>query len=143
MSDFEIDGHRYRISRLPTTQQLEVTRRYSAVLVFIGDVKAKTEKENPGKTTPAAMGKALLLAAADVTPADQQFVVSTALSAVHRLEAGDKAVPVREPASGRYMFEADMTPVVVCEMIYRVLDDHGLVDFFVDPPSTSPGTPRA
>lgn len=140
MTDFSIDGKAYRTNKLGTMVQMEIARRYSSVLVFIGDVKAKTEKENPGKTTPKSLGQAILLAASQLPAEDQQFVVGSALSIVFRIIEGtpQTAMPVREPSSGRLMFD-DITPVALAEIVYRVLEDHGLVDFFVDPPQTSPG----
>lgn len=135
MSDFEIAGKTYRTTRLPTMTAMEVTRLYGAALVFIGDVREKTEKEKPGQSTPNNMGRALLLAAGELPAGNQQFVINAVLGVVHRVESG-KATPVREPVSGKLMFD-DIEPDAIAEMVYRVLDEHNLISFFVDRPSTT------
>lgn len=137
MADFDIGGRRYRTTRLASLTSLEIARRYGNPLVFIGDVRARTEKENPGATTPAQLGRALVLATQDVPVLDQQFVIGTCLSAVYRLGEQNSALPIREPTSGRMMFE-DITDKEIAELVYRVLDEHGLIDFFVDPPAAGP-----
>lgn len=137
-SDCMIEGKTYRLTRMPTMQAMECARRYGQVLVFVGDVRAKTEAANgPAAVTPPNMGKAMLLAASEISAADQAFVVGTCLSVVYRLE-GDKAVPVRDP-SGKLQFEQDMTPLAIAELVYRVMEDHQLISFFGDNAPASPG----
>lgn len=141
-TDATIDGKTYRLTRLETMQAMECARRYGQVLVFVGDVRAKTLAANgPEAVTPENMGKAMLLAAGEIAAADQSFVVGACLSVVFRLE-GDKAVPVREPGSGRLQF-ADMTPLAIAELVYRVLEDHQLINFFGDKGPTSQGQRQA
>lgn len=137
--DFEIDGKKYRSTRLASLTSLEIARRYGNPLVFIGDVRKRTEVEAPGSTTPAQLGRALVLATMDVPVHDQQFVVGTCLSAVFRLGEQNSALPIREPTTGRMMFE-DISDRAIAEIVFRVLDDHGLIDFFADPPAAGKAT---
>jgi hypothetical protein len=133
MGQVTIDGKAYDIGRIDTFKQLDIARRWSPVLVNLGLIA----HSGKGPPDPQAIYKAMMLFSRGIPQEDQDFVMASCLSVVTRqADNGQGWQPVREPQSGRLMFD-DMDVMTVLQLTWRVLEAHRLPEFFYSPPSNT------
>lgn len=128
---FKVGAHTYRAGRLPVLDQNHVARRYGSVLIFLGTLQRDQPRE------PSEYARAMVATSGNLSNEDVDFAIGACLSVVQRQQAGGAAwAPVRAP-SGQLMFD-DIELVELMEIIWHVLRENKLIDFFFVAPSGSP-----
>lgn len=133
ITETEVGGHTYRIATLDTFQQYHVAAKLSAVLMGFANIKAESNDR-----TSLQFAKALLAMSGSLSDDDRTFCLVTCLGVVTRKEGQQWQRLLA--ANSKPMFD-DLTMLQSIELMYDVLEAHGMPDFFVVPPATSVENP--
>jgi hypothetical protein len=136
MTEFEVNGERYRADKLSAFQQFHIARRLSPLLLALG----------PGNGNPlASFGQAL----AQMKDEDGEYIITTCLAGVQRFnkESGNWA-PVWNAAAKRAMF-VDLYDFGALFPIVTKVVENNLTNFLdalptglvAGSPLAAPGTP--
>jgi hypothetical protein len=128
MKPFKVGAAEYQARALSAFDQLHVARKLGSVLIFLGSMK-----DNPDKT-PNNYARAMVAAAAPLGNEEVDWAIAACLSSVQRKQQGGWA-EVRAQ-SGKLMFD-DVDLLAMMEIVWNVLDQNGLIDFFYVAPSSS------
>jgi len=134
LASFDTGGHTYRISKLNAFDQFNIARRLSQALVPLGNLRQAADERPDDK----ALALAFVTLAANLAEDDVTKSMTTLLASVERsLGAGQGWARITTP-QGTLMYE-DIDLVDLNVIIVKTLDANRLIDFFVAPPSGSPG----
>jgi hypothetical protein len=133
-AEFEVDGNHYRATRLSVFDQQTIASKLGGVLLLMGDGAA----DEKAKKTPTAQHfvRAFCALSADMRKSDSDLVMGLCLSKVTRKQSGDLGwAPIRIDG-GLVAFE-DINLNEMLLIVWHVLKQHRIPDFFSEPPSTS------
>lgn len=130
MSSFQIGEHQYQSRPLSAFQQLEIATRVGIALSGMADVK----REQPD-ADQRRMCQALAAHLGMVAQESVERVTYICLSAVSR-QSGAGWAPITGAVPGVLMFQDIALPDILA-IIWAVLEENRLPDFFNVPPSTS------
>lgn len=129
--EFSVGQHTYRVgSRLSVFDANHVARKYGGVLIFLGTMV--TDDQN--KPTPEQYARAMVATSSPLDAKDIDFAVRSCVATVQRKQATAWA-PVMS-ADGQLMFQ-DIELLELMVIVWNVLDENGLLRFFLDAPSAS------
>lgn len=135
---FDIGTRSYVLSRLSAFDAGDVARRYAMVLVAAANMK----KEDGLETTSADRALLMISLSGRVPQADNDFVLNKCLSTVKVRLPGDAGLAPLLAPTGKLMYE-DVSFAELYEIVARVMEFNGLVDFFFTKPATSATTQAA
>lgn len=128
--EFEVGGNRYQAARMPVRTQFHVARRLGPALLFLATLK--TGKENvDGK----AFAIAVCSSQVSLNTEDCDYAMDACLEHVQRFDNGAWA-PMKT-ANTPLMYEVELPELL--QVVWHVLVENKLVDFFSVPPTGSKG----
>ena len=149
-TEFEMDGHWYRIGRMNAFEQFHVSRKISPLIPPLIPVFMQMAKNTGGPLDVSAMS-GLFQPFADgfaALPDDSaEYVINTCLKAVRRKNERDEWVPVWSVGGKQVMFDDLNNLSVMLRLVLRVIKD-SLGDFLTgllsgQESSTTPQAPAA
>lgn len=132
--EFTVNGSVYRSARLDAFEQFDVVRKWASIMIWMAGAR---QGPNP-KFTDEAFVRAFCAVASPVPKEDSDFAIHLCLGTVKRRNQGGAWSPIT--VNGKLMFD-DIDLAAMLKIVYHVLDSNELLDFFVEPPSTSAETP--
>jgi len=137
-TEFEVAGEKYRSGRLSVFDQQVVASKLGGVLLLMGQSRAQPVAE----PTAEAFVRAFCALSGDMRREDSDLVMGICLSKVTRAQgvAGNIIgwAPIRV-SGGQVAFE-DINLREMLLIVWNVLKQHRIPDFFAEPVSPSPGT---
>lgn len=135
-AEFIVAGQDYRSVRMSVFDQQTVASKLGGVLLVMGDGADHDEKKTP---TAQAFVRAFCALSADMRKQDSDLVMSLCLSGVTRKQAGDAGWAKVFVPPGLVAFE-DINLNEMLLIVWHVLKQHRIPDFFSEPRSPSKGT---
>ena len=131
-AEFEVAGQRYRSARMNVFDQQTVASKLGGVLLLMGD---GSEAKTP--PTPEAFVRAFCALSGDMRKQDSDLVMNLCLAGVTRAQPGDLGyAKVMTPVPGVLAFE-DINLNEMLLIVWHVLKQHRIPDFFTEPRSPS------
>ncbi len=137
MAEFEIDGVRYRSTRLNCRKAFHVSRRVAPVIMqadVLLVMKEAVDNKLTGALIMAQAAGPIVRHLAELSEADCDYVLDTCLSVVYRQDKGAWQ-PLWNVPANRLMYE-DLTMPQLLQVVYQVLQEN-LSDFFTARPLTT------
>jgi hypothetical protein len=134
-AEFPVEGKDYRSVRMSVFDQQTVASKLGGVLVLMGDGADHDEKKPP---TPQAFVRAFCVLSGDMRRQDSDLVMSLCLQGVTRKQAGDAGWAKVYVPPGIVAFE-DINLNEMLLIVWHVLKQHRIPDFFSEPGSPSTG----
>ena len=129
-TEFEMDGHWYRIGRLNAFEQFHVSRKISPLIPPLIPVFMQMAKSQ-GTTDVAALSSLFQPFAegfASLSDESAEYVISTCLKSVRRKNERDEWVPIWSQGGKAVMFDDLNNLSVMLRLVLRVIKD-SLGDF--------------
>jgi hypothetical protein len=154
MAQFTVGAHNYSVGKLSAFDQFHVARKLGTVLLWIGNATlgddempkpGEAEKPKPKPKTPEQearnFAQSICAMAAPLSRDDAEMAISLCLSVVSRnLGEGKGFAPVRQ--NGNMMY-SDIELPQMLELVWHVLKENRLHDFFSASPSAAGAKPVA
>lgn len=139
MGEVTVSGIKYKIGRMSTFDQYHVSRKLVPSLVFMAAI------EDRSQVTPDMFAKSILSTTSQLSAEDSEMALTLCLAVVERQDHG-AWVRLQPPGGGRTLMFTDIGVLDLMTIVWYVLLEHGIPDFFVDRQSAAPaaaGSPAA
>lgn len=136
--EFQIGEKTYRTGPMNLFDQNIVARRLSVVLMWLAQARAAVRESGIAPPGAAALGQAMVAMSPDLKREDCDLAYSLCMNAAQRKsDSGWQNIV----AGGRLLFE-DIGLSEQQQIVYKVLEANGLIDFFDAGPqsSSAPGS---
>lgn len=138
MGTFQLGGQTYRTDKLSAFDQFNIARWLAQALIPLSNLRALSE----AKPDQAALARAFVTLSATIPNDEMNQAIGKLLGCVSRAIAGDagwsKIATPPAPGQPPALMYADIALDDLNRILIQVMDEHGLIDFFVDRPSVSP-----
>ena len=139
-AEFTIDGHKYQSVKLGAFDQFTVANTLGGVLALMFDPGNRKDKRKPPEELDSGdFARAFTLLSAGLPKDQMDLVFQICLSKVSRNVGGDQGwAAVMTEQAGVLAFQ-DIQLSQLLEIIWQVLKQHRIPDFFAAPLSKSRG----
>lgn len=129
--EFQVNGQTYLAANLSAMEAFHVARKLSVVLLGLGSLKSAA-----AEATPQRFAKAIIAMSGGLSREEAESAINACLAKVQRKAPDGRGwSPIVAP-QGTLMF-ADIGMGEMLEIVWHVLRENRLDDFFVDPPSST------